>query len=209
MTSWIDISLPLGPGTPVFPGDPPIELDTDVAPVEAPYRLSRLVLGTHSGTHLDAPAHFIRGGAPMSAIGPERLNGPAWVVKLTEAIAIEPEALAAAWPDAPVERVLLSTPNSARWGTPEAGGVYQALSPAAAAWLVERGVMLVGIDALSIEADTDGTFPVHMALLGAGVVILEGIDLRGVEPGLYELVCLPLRLEAPDGAPARALLRRG
>jgi arylformamidase len=102
--------------------------------------------------------------------------------------------------------VLLRTPNSALWGTPEGGETYQALSPEGARWLLDRGVRLVGIDALSIEKDESGSFPVHHALLGAGCLIMEGLDLSQAAPGPYELLCLPLKLSAPDGAPVRAVL---
>lgn len=206
--NWIDLSLPIGEDTPVFPGDPEVHVEAVTTLDEKPYHLSRIELGSHTGTHVDAPAHFIRGGTPLPEIPLSRWTGPAWVVSLPEAENITPEALAAAWPvAAPVERVLLRTPNSRLWGTPEAGKRYQALSEAGAAWLVERGVRLVGIDALSIEADTSGTFPVHHLLLGNDVLILEGLNLNHVPPGLYELLCLPLKLEAPDGAPVRAVLR--
>jgi arylformamidase len=209
MAEWIDISLPLGNGTPIFPGDPAIEVTTVTTLEQTPYHLSHVAMGSHSGTHVDAPAHFVRGGTPLGQIPLSRWTGPAWVVVLPEADSIEPEALAAAWPQGEsVERVLLRTPNSRLWGTPEAGHRYQALSEAGAAWLLDRGVKLVGIDSLSIEADATGTFPVHHLLLGNDVLILEGLNLKHVAAGPYELLCLPLRLEVPDGAPVRAVLRR-
>ena len=206
--AWLDISLAVGPGTPVYPGDPPVRLETLASLADDPYHLSRLSCGSHTGTHVDAPAHFVRGGATLAEIPLARWSGLAWVVEVTGPGAIEVEDLLTAWPSqAHVERVLLKTPNSARWGTPEAGQVWQALSPEAAEWLVGVGVRLVGIDALSIEQDDAGCYPVHHTLLGAGCLIVEGLDLGGVAPGPYELVCLPLKLEAPDGAPARAALR--
>ena len=186
----IDISLELGPDTPVFPGDPPVEVETIC---EAPFRLSRLVMTTHSGTHLDAPAHFIPGGATLAELSLEALSGPCWVLAV-EATAIAPADLAAHWPARPVSRLLLRTGGKA------------GLTEAAAHWLVKRGVSLVGIDALSIETD-DSTYPVHHALLGEGVLILEGLALSHVTPGPYELLCLPLKVTAPDGAPVRAALR--
>lgn len=205
---WIDVSIPVGPGMPVYPGDPDVELEAVMTLADDACHVSRMRLGSHTGTHVDAPAHFVRGGATLAEIPLARWSGPAWVVEVAPEEAIEPEHLMDAWPaQGQVERVLLKTPNSNRWGTPEAGAVWQALSPDAAAWLVGLGVRLVGIDALSIEKDETGGFPVHHTLLGSGCLILEGLDLRGVEPGAYELVCMPLKLEAPDGAPARAALR--
>lgn len=186
----IDISLELGPTTPVFPGDPPVEVETIC---ETPYQLSRLVMTTHSGTHLDAPAHFIPGGATASELSLDALCGPCWVLAVAEPD-IAPAHLAAHCPARPVSRLLLKTPEAA------------GLTEAAARWLVEQGVTLVGIDALSIETDGE-TYPVHRALLGAGVLILEGLELSQVMPGPYELLCLPLKLSAPDGAPVRAALR--
>lgn len=203
----IDISLELGPATPVFPGDPPVEVEDVFQLGEDATHVSRLETSTHAGTHFDAPAHFIAGGLKAWEIPLERFCGPAWVIELDEAPAIAPGDLEARWPDAPVERLLLKTPNSARWGTPEAAHRVQGLTEASAAWLAARGVGLVGIDGLSIEAIDSETYPVHRALLGREVLILEGLDLTGVAPGPYELLCLPLKLSAPDGAPVRAALR--
>ena len=205
---WIDVSLPIGPGMPVYPGDPPVELEAVMTLAEDACHVSRLACGSHTGTHVDAPAHFVRGGATLAEVPLARWSGPAWVVAIDAPGAIGPDALMAGWPaHGQVERVLLRTPNSARWGTDEAGKVWQALTPDAAEWLVGLGVRLVGIDALSIEQDETGCFPFHHALLGGLCRMHHALDLRGVEPGPYELVCLPLKLEAPDGAPARAALR--
>lgn len=204
---WLDISLPIGPNTPVYPGDPAIEVSAVSTLNDSPAHVSRVVFGSHTGTHVDAPAHFLKGGTPLGEVPLSRWSGPCWVVEVPAAEAIEPIHCAAAWPDAPVARVLFKTPNSALWDTPEAGQIWQALSLEAAEWLVAKGVKLVGIDALSIEAGGSDAFPVHHTLLGNDVLILEGLDLRAAPPGPYELLCLPLRLEVPDGAPARVVLR--
>jgi arylformamidase len=206
--AWLDVSLPISSTMPVFPGDPKVVVEPAPVPEGAPYHLSHIEMGSHTGTHVDAPAHFIRGGKELPDIPLTRWSGPCWVVQLPLADAITPEALQAAWPGEAVERLLLKTPNSDLWGTPRAGKVWQALTPAAADWLVARGVRLVGIDALSIEKDESGQFPVHHILLGQDVLIVEGLDLRAVVPGPYEFLCLPLKLDAIDGAPARIALRR-
>lgn len=204
---WLDVSLLVSSTMPVFPGDPAVVVEPVPVPDDAPYRLCRIEMGSHTGTHVDAPAHFIRGGATLAEVPLSRWSGPCWVVELPAAEAITAEALQAVWPGEPVERLLFKTPNSALWGTPRAGHEWQALSPDAARWVVEQGVRLVGIDCLSIEQDDTGTFPVHHLLLGQNVVIIEGLDLRAIAPGPYELLCLPLKLDAHDGAPARVVLR--
>jgi arylformamidase len=204
---WLDVSLPIGPDTPVYPGDPAIEVSAVSTLDHGPSHVSRLVCGSHTGTHVDAPAHFIRGGTPLGSVPLSRWSGPCWVIEVPAAEEIRPDHWLAALPEAPVERVLFKTPNSQLWDTPQAGHVWQALSLEGAEWLVAHGVKLVGIDALSIERGGSEDFPVHHTLLGNDVLLLEGLDLRAVSPGPYDLLCLPLRLEVPDGAPARAVLR--
>jgi arylformamidase len=192
----IDISRPLSPATPVWPGDPPVVVEP-MARVEAgdPADVSRLALGTHTGTHVDPPAHFFPGEPAVDALPLDVLMGPAVVAQFDpgpiDGTALESTAL----PRGP-SRLLLKT-----------GGDAGAVTPDGARWLVERGVRLVGADTLSIEPETRD-YPVHRILLGAGVVIVEGLDLAPVAPGPYELVCLPLRIAAGDGAPARAVLIR-
>jgi arylformamidase len=201
----IDISLPIGPDTPVWPGDPPVLLEP-VARIEAgdPADVSRLVLGTHTGTHVDPPAHFLPGTATVDALPLDVLVGPAVV---------------AHFPVAPIDRAALESPSVPERTTRlllQTGGDAGALTPDGARCLVERGVRLVGADTLSIEPASDGPgvrgcppeeqYPVHRILLGAGVVIVEGLDLSAVVPGSYQLVCLPLRIAGGDGAPARAVL---
>lgn len=192
----IDISRPLSPATPVWPGDPPVIVEP-VARVEDgdPAAVSRLALGTHTGTHVDPPAHFFPGEPAVDALPLDVLMGPAVVAQFDpgpiDGTALESTALPRG-----SSRLLLKT-----------GGDAGAVTPDGARWLVERGVRLVGADTLSIEPETRD-YPVHRILLGAGVVIVEGLDLAPVAPGPYELVCLPLRIAAGDGAPARAVLIR-
>jgi arylformamidase len=203
----LDISMPLFDGMPAFPGDPPFA-SVPVRRLAAgdPYALSGLTLGSHAGTHLDPPRHFRPDGVSVDALDLDVLNGPCEVVDAgpsTEPVG--PDRLG----DVPAGtvRVLLRTPNSARWAQKlEFFEDYVGLSVEGAARLVERGVRLVGIDALSIERDPSDRFPVHRVLLDRGVVILEGLLLAGVRPGRYGLECLPLRIRDGDGAPARAVL---
>lgn len=203
----IDVSMPLFPGMPAFPGDPKFS-STPVRSLAAgdPYALSSLSLGSHTGTHLDPPSHFVPGGATIDQLDLEVVNGPCRVVD------VDPRATAVGADDVAklptgTARVLFRTANSPRWATALSFFAdYVGLSPAAAAALVQRKVRLVGIDALSIENDPSGKFPAHHALLGNGTIILEGLLLAAVAPGEYTLECLPLRLRGGDGGPARVTL---
>ena len=196
----IDISLSIDAGMAVWPGDPPVLVEP-VSRVEAgdagsPHvgAVSRLALGTHTGTHVDPPAHFLAGGATVDELPLDVLVGPAVVADLTGGGPVDAARLAALDLPEGTVRVLLKTSA--------AGGL---VTPDGAAWLVERGVQLVGADTLSIEPATDD-YPVHRCLLGAGVIIVEGLDLTAAAPGRYQLACLPLRIAGGDGAPARAVL---
>jgi len=195
---------------PAFPGDPEFSNVPNHAIAQGDaYNVSRLTLGSHAGTHVDPPVHFLPDGASIDAIDPEVLNGPCFVVSVTGREGrILGESMRSVPPEA--ERVLFRTRNSDRWANRlEFFPDYEALDVNAADELVARGnVRLVGIDSLSVEADPTGRFPVHHALLGAGILILEGLLLADVAPGPYELRCLPLRLRGGDGGPARALLER-
>ncbi len=191
----LDISRPLSQATPVWPGDPPVIVEPVARVEDGDPAVSRLALGTHTGTHVDPPAHFLPGTATVDALPLDVLMGPA-VVAHFDSAPIDGAALESmAFPE-DAARVLLKT-----------GADAGAVTPDGARWLVERGVRLVGADTLSIEPETE-EYPVHRILLGAGVVIVEGLDLAAVAPGSYELVCLPLRIVGGDGAPARAVLIR-
>jgi arylformamidase len=199
-----DITVPLRDGMVVYKGDPPVRLERvysiehgDLA------NNSRLELGVHSGTHIDAPVHFIPGAPAAEDLPLEPLMGPAWVVDATGVERnLDAEALRTLdLPD--VERILFKTRNSRLWELDHFVEEFVYLTGSGAEELVERGVRLVGIDYLSI-GDPDA----HRALLRARVIAVEGLDLAGVEPGAYELVCLPLKIVGSDGAPARALLIR-
>lgn len=204
----IDISMPLAVGMPAFPGDPAFRSTPvkELARGDA-YRLSRLELGSHTGTHLDPPGHFFAGAAGAEAIDLELLNGPC------EVLEVHPRGPRIAAEDLSgfrggTTRLLLKTPNSARWARRlEFFDDYIGLGQDGARRLIEHGVRLVGIDALSIESDPTEAYPVHRELLGRHVAILEGLLLASVAPGPYDLLCLPLRVVGGDGAPARAALR--
>ncbi len=205
---WIDITVPIQSETPIFEGDPPfrIELAASMA-AGATCNVSRLELGAHTGTHLDAPLHFIDGAPASESIPLEACIGPAWIVDATQLRAnITAEDVAGLDIPAGETRLLFKTPNSELWGKPGFQTGFIALDGGAAALLVERGVRLVANDYLSIAPFGDPV-ATHRTLLGAGVVILEGTDLRDVEPGPVDLLCLPIRLKGSDGVPARALVR--
>ena len=205
--AFIDISLPLREGMIVYEGDPDIAVTPALALERGdPANVSMLRLGTHTGTHMDAPRHFIDGAAGIDTLALDVLIGPALVAAIDVEGLIEPRHLASVPLDGHT-RVIFKTRNSALWERASFAREYVALSLAAALQLIERGVKLVGIDYLSIEAFGAVGHPVHKALLGAGIVILEGLDLRRVTPGVYELFCLPLRIAGGDGSPCRAVLR--
>jgi len=188
----IDVSVPVRPGMVTYPGDPPVRLERVSSIADgAAANLSRLDFGVHSGTHVDAPLHFVDRAAGAEALPLDVLVGPCVVVDGLDVTAVP----------AGVERVLFKTANSRLWERDEFSADFVKLDGAAARTLVEAGVRLVGIDYLSI-----GDEEAHHALLEAGVVAVEGLDLREVEPGEYRLVCAPLKLVGSDGAPARVLL---
>jgi arylformamidase len=199
-----DISVTLSPALPRFPGDPPVRFRPHAG---EPFRLTRLAFGSHAGTHLDASAHLLPQGAPAGELPLERLLGPCLVLDLSGHAGDIDAAALRRLPLHGHRRLLLHTRNSALWRRRRYSRRHVGLTPDAAAWLVERGVKLVGIDYLSVEpAGGDGS--VHRLLLEGGVVVLEGLDLSAVEHGEYELLCLPLKLSVADGAPCRAVLRR-
>ena len=211
--SFFDISVAISPGrTPVYPGDPGVEIVQHAAIARGDAaNVSLLRFGAHTATHVDAPAHFIEGAPAISETPLDALVGRAWVARVPEdTLAIDERHIDELVPrDA--ERVLFRTRNSAFWS--ERPGEFREdftyVTPAAARALAGRGLRLVGIDYLSVEKFKSETFETHVNLLSRGVVILEGLNLGGVAAGEYELICLPLKLEGGtgDGAPARAVLR--
>ena len=202
-----DVSVPVADGGLIYPGDPGIRVSPHLSLERGdPANVSGLQLGSHTGTHIDAPRHFFSQGTPVDAVPLDCLVGPALVLEFP------PEVAAIGGPDLRARdlrgarRVLLRTRNSARWGRPEFTPDYVGLSADGAEYLIRHGVELVGIDYLSIERYGSTDYPVHRMLLGREVVIVEGLDLSAIPEGEYQLICLPLRLAGLDGAPARAVL---
>lgn len=203
---YYDVTIPISEDLPVWPGDPRVDLErlryaSDGNVVHG----MRMRLGNHTGTHVDAPRHMIEDGATLDQIPIERWMGPARVVAV-DAPQIGARELAGVDLDG-VDKVLLKTRNAGKLHEPEFDVDFVGLEPDGARLLVERGVRLVGIDYLGIEAYTRSDFATHHILLGADVLIIEGLDLARVPPGDYELVCLPLLIDRSDGAPARVVLR--
>jgi arylformamidase len=200
-----DISVPLSEELPVYPGDPPLRIEpvTRIARGDEA-NLSRITLSSHSGTHLDPPRHFNDGGTPADQVSLSVLMGKALLVEIPGIKPITRSELER-FPIKGEERLIIKTGNSLLWKTRSFSEEFSHLTGDGAAFLVELGIALVGIDYLSIER-FNGDGSVHRTLLDGGVIILEGLDLDGVPPGNYELVCLPMRLTGCDGAPARTVL---
>lgn len=205
----IDISLPVRPDMPFWPNSEGyrIRRTREIAAGDTA-NVSLITSDVHVGTHVDAPLHFIEGGAAVEQLPLDVLIGPAQVVHLPEADAITAEVLDALNLPANIRRLLFHTRNSRLWaeGVPTFREDYVALTLDGAQWIVERGIALIGNDYLSVQRYRD-TPEIHRVLLRAGVVLVEGLNLDGVAPGLYELICLPVKLLGAEGAPARAILR--
>ncbi len=208
LMKWIDISIPLCPGCRQWPGDRPFEhAFTSRIADGSDYNSSILACSAHVGTHVDAPYHVLPIGATVDKLDPSIFVGPALVVDIQTPGHISAKHLEEKiqkWP----QRLLLRTRNSAPGGALSHGGfdpTYCALEPDAANLIARRGLQLLGIDYNSVEPYEKGS-DVHKAILGAGIVTLEGLDLRDIQPGEYSLVAVPLRLRDFDASPVRALL---
>jgi len=202
----IDISVPNGPGQHVYPGDPVPEVGAVRRIAQGDVcNLSLVTLGSHTGTHVDAPYHFLADGPKLGEVPLDRMVGDALVWDLRGRPMVDADDIRKA-PLAQGDILVCLTDNSRRWQAPEFQRDFTYVTPGAAEVLIERGVRALGMDYLSIEQFGSPDFPVHHRLLGAGVFVIEGLDLRAVTPGRYTLVCLPLKFPDLDGAPARAIL---
>jgi arylformamidase len=205
---WIDVSVPLRSGMVHWPDNPPVQIERmldmergDVANV------SKLSMGSHTATHMDAPLHFIRTGKGLDEMPLTATVGRARVIEIRDPESVKPEDLSPHGIRRD-ERILLKTRNSARcWQTDAFIEDFVYISQEAARYLADCGIQTVGIDYLSVGGFWRDGVETHQALLEAGIWIIEGLNLSEVEPGEYELVCLPLKVEEGDGAPARAILR--
>lgn len=205
---WIDISVPLYSGMPHWPDNPPVNIER-VLDMEAgdACTVSTMSLGVHTGTHVDAPCHFLRDGVGVHLAPFDALIGPARVIAIADTRAITPGELRQHDLQRG-ERVLFQTRNSPRcWQRDDFVEDFVYISQAAARYLAQVGVRTVGVDYLSVGGYAEDGPETHQALLSASIWIIEGLNLTGVRPGAYELICLPLKIADGDGAPARAVLR--
>jgi arylformamidase len=203
---WIDVSVPLRDGLVPWPGDPPFRLTrvSDMARGDV-CTFSTLAMSAHAGTHIDAPLHFVRRGRPVDRVPLDAVVGRARVIAIRDPRVIDLEELRA-YRIRTGERVLFKTRNSRRGRAGVFFQNYVSLAPAAARYLASRQLRSVGIDGPSIGAFQEGA-ETHRIILGAGIWIIEWLDLNRIPAGSYDLVCLPLRVVGSDGAPARAILR--
>jgi arylformamidase len=206
--NWIDVSVPVKSGMAHWPGDIDVSVEGVSRMADGEQcNLSHLHMSAHTGTHMDAPLHFVDGAVSIDQMPLDATVGVARVIEIDvvesigrsdlESFAIEPG-----------ERLIIKTANSARcWDTDEFIKDFVYISEDGAKYLVERKVRCVGVDYLSVAGFYKDTVETHVALLGAGIWIMEGLDLRRIAPGHYDLICLPLKLLGADGAPARAIMR--
>jgi len=203
----IDVSVPLDAQLPTYPHNTPFALEAIKRLANGDSsNVSTLHMSAHTGTHVDAPRHFFDSGQGTESLALELLIGRARVIDISSR-GISAEDLAAVDLSDDI-RVLIKTRNSRLWGSPEFHTDYVGVTESGAKHLVENGIKVVGVEYLSVEQFKNPGAPAHHALLGAGTIVIEGLDLRQVEPGIYEMFCLPLRLVRSDGAPARVVLRK-
>ncbi len=206
-TRIYDVSAPVRHAGLIYPGNPEIVIEAQQAiSAGAGANVSRISFGSHTGTHVDAAHHFIDGGQTVDEIPLERLVGPAILIDVGESLASVGAETLAGHDIGSHTRVLIRTRNSAFPDNPDFVRDYTFLAPDGAQYLADKGVVLVGIDYLSIEQFRSGHHMTHKILLGKNIVIVEGLALAGPPEGVYDFCCLPLRLEGLDGSPARAIL---
>ena len=201
-----DVSVPIRPGMHIYRNNPGYSRSLYQAIAEgSEANVSELDLGAHTGTHVDGPAHFYDGGAGTEVLDLDAMLGPCLVVEIPDRglDPIDADALEAADVPEGTERLILKTTNSQLWERSEFTHDFIRLDKSGADWVLARGIRLIGIDYLSI-----GDGEAHLTLLDVPIVALEGLDLRNIEPGPYELICLPMNLaDGSDGAPSRVVLR--
>ena len=212
MPTYYDVTVPLSNQLPTYPGDPGIQIGEWRALAKGDSaNVSVVNFGAHTGTHVDAPAHFIEGAGKVEDLPLDALIGEALVVEAPQDCLVIDEDFVKTHVLPGTERVLFKTRNSAFWNEPEPKfhTDFTHLNVDSATWLRNQGAKLVGIDYLSIEKSKSPGHPTHIALLSKSIVIVEGLNLSEVPPGRYELICLPLKLRSNlgDGAPTRAVLR--
>ncbi len=210
--TYLDITLPFSDRLPIWPGDTPVTVNrsTGVSTV------SEIRMSSHVGTHVDAPAHFMTRGATVDQLPLDILIGPTWVAHIGSVGLVTAELLDRCPIPAGIERLLLRTDNSLPKPENRATGGkalpfdknYVALDPMAGGWLLAKRIRLVGIDGPSVDPFGSEDFAVHRMLLANKIVIIENLMLADVKPGGYRLICLPLRYEGGDGAPARVVLEQ-
>mgnify|MGYP001063140969 CR=1 FL=1 len=206
-----DISVPIHAGTPVWEGDPPVIIHEMLSTGSGDIaNVTRLELGAHTATHIDAPRHFVPGRKGIDGLDLETLLGPAYVAEFSVNRVITVADLQTLDLPAGTTRLLCKTKNSQHWQNPNHrfDREFIGLDADAARWLVEQGFQLIGVDYLGVERFEmiDQGAPAHHILLSAEIIILEGLDLSEVPSGLYQLVCLPIKILNGDGAPSRAIL---
>ncbi|WP_197549187.1 cyclase family protein [Candidatus Nitrospira inopinata] len=206
--AWIDVTVPLRNGMVRWPGNPPVRVRRVLDMNKGDEcTVTSISLGVHSGTHMDAPQHFLRTGLGIDAMPVDAGVGRARVVAVNNPAFITVEELRRHRVRRG-ERLLFKTCNSSRcWKTNRFLKDFVSLDEEAAHWLVDQGVRTVGIDYLSVAGYKSDTAAIHTILLKGGVWIIEGLNLSGVRPGVYDMLCLPLKIAGGDGAPARALLK--
>lgn len=210
---YIDISVSIRPDLPVWKGDPAVSIlrESSIASGDAA-NITHLNMGAHTGTHVDAPLHFLDGRRGVDRLDLDVLVGPAWVAEFNSTREITAADLEKAGIPVGTARLILKTRNSRLWSDKPTGfdEDFIGISVDGAEWLVQRGIRLVGIDYLGVERcdSVSNGAPVHKKLLDAEIILVEGLNLSEVQPGAYRLMCLPVKIQDADGAPCRAILTR-
>jgi len=205
---WIDVSVTIKPGMAHWPDNPAIRVDRMLDMEKGDVcNVSVLSFGSHTGTHMDAPLHFLRNGKSLDKMPLDATIGPARVIEIKDKEAVKVEEIANQRIK-PGERILFKTRNSKNaWKSDDFEKNFIYISKEAAVFLAKAKVMTVGIDYLSVGGFFKDGKETHDALLSAGIWVIEGLNLAKIKPGKYELNCLPIKVLNSDGAPARALLR--